>query len=384
MRYAYLSNGHLFLSLDGADPIEIESEFARQVMERHADAVQRRKWRGQGDGETNPLGYNLWGNAGPLEETTLVRIESATLSPDGRFLYYFLRTESVGGLFRYDIDAKEEVRIFHKTDVNLADLIHHPKEESMLCSVSDGEGRSIGMLGTERFNMKVLTEGDSIDMAPSWIPEKGNAIVFQSAGIGRNQNGQFAGVASFCIEMANLDTGETQTLLEDPRYDYLCPKMDKDGHLYCIRRPYYETGRRVSHMSALKDFLLVPFRLLKAFFGFLNVMSQIFGKQSLTNATTGQRKNEDTRAMFIKGRMIEISATSAAKNDESPIPDDWELIKVDSTGRVRTLQKKVSDFGFKSADGLVYTNGRSIYLHGDAKRDQMHRSKSFIDAVVLL
>ena len=60
----------------------------------------------------------------------------------------------------------------------LAFTVHSPNGTSHIATMS-AAGRGI----------KDITEGDAVDEAPSWIPGSGNAILFQSAGVGPNQIG---------------------------------------------------------------------------------------------------------------------------------------------------------------------------------------------------
>lgn len=45
MNYAYISGGRLYVSRNGAKPVEIESAFAAQVVARHQQAMERRQWK---------------------------------------------------------------------------------------------------------------------------------------------------------------------------------------------------------------------------------------------------------------------------------------------------------------------------------------------------
>jgi hypothetical protein len=66
-----------------------------------------------------------------------------------------------------------------------------------------------------------------------------------------------------------MESAELETLAEDPHTDYLSPQVTEDGTLLYIRRPYNEHGR-LRPLRALKDTLLLPFRLLYALFQFFN------------------------------------------------------------------------------------------------------------------
>jgi len=379
MNFAYTTNGKLFIARDGKAPWEIDSEFVSQVTRRHQQSVDRHHWKSSGgDGA---MSYNLWNRTQQGLESSLVKVQSACESPNGESIYYSLRSESVGGLFRYDFEEGYEQRIFHKEDLDIDDLEHHPKRGELLCSIGDGVGRNIALVGNCRYNLRFLTEGDSHDRAPSWVPGEEDSLVYQSAGIGRNQSGLPVGVANSTIEKLNLKTGHQETVLEDERYDFLSPKADAEGNLYCIRRPYCSAGQPVGWGKALGDFLMIPFRLLKALFGFLNMMTQVFGKQNLTNATTGSKQVVDLREVYIKERMLDISKLDSNGEDASVIPADWELVRLSPDGNLKVLGNRIGDFGYCGSGAIVHTNGFSIFKQADGKTELLYRSKEIVESV---
>ena len=72
--------------------------------------------------------------------------------------------------------------------------------------------------------LEQVTKGDSLDLAPKWIPGFRRAIVFQSAGICRDRTGEIVDRKHSTIEQLDLDRQEVITLASDPKYDLLSPK----------------------------------------------------------------------------------------------------------------------------------------------------------------
>src|SRR5437660_493038 len=138
--------------------------------------------------------------------------------------------------------------------------------------------------------------GESLGAAHRWIPGEGRRLVFQSAGIGRDRHGNFAGLAPFSIQHLDIDSGEMKTLAEDSANDLLTPQMTADGTLYYIRRPY-TTGRELNLLRILKDIVLFPFRLGYAVFHYLQVFSMIYTGKKLTGAAGPQARQLDTKEM---------------------------------------------------------------------------------------
>ena len=157
----------------------------------------------------------------------------------------------------------------------------------------------------ENIKHRLVTEGDSLDECPSWVPGTGRRLVFQSAGIARDQNGHPRDQSCFRVEQLDLDSQKMDVVVEDVRFDYLAPRMDSAGNLFAVRRPYESRHPRVSPLQLLKDILLFPFRVLMAIAAFLNVFSMFFRQQPLYRAG-GPESQEDSQRMVLFGRLIDI------------------------------------------------------------------------------
>src|SRR5262249_20156200 len=146
---------------------------------------------------------------------------------------------------------------------SLEDLRLHPDGNRLLCAQHARNGAAnIVVMDADGGNFRELTGGDTVDTAPSWVPGQADAILFQSSGLARNQAGYVVAQGPASIQMADTNAGSLTMVLEDPRHDFLQPRVGADGFLYFIRRPYetprYGTG------NAIVDALMFPFRLLRA------------------------------------------------------------------------------------------------------------------------
>lgn len=384
MNYAYISGGRLYVSRNGAQPVEIESAFAAQVVARHQQAMERRQWKAGSGDSMMTRGYDLWGNGsrgGSGDDSLLVRMLSVTGSPRPELIYYSLATDAVGGLFCQNLDTGEERRVFHKERYHLDDLAHHPTRNEILAVKRDADGSSIVITACERFDVHTVTEGDSLDLSPSWIPGEEDSFVYQSAGVGRNQSGNAIGLGPCSIIRVDMKSGRSTVLLEDEQYDYLCPRMDKEGNLYCIRRKYDRGGRALTVGETIKEFVLVPVRLVKALFGFLNMMSQIFGKESLLKTGVGGKKEIDRQEVFLKGRLIDLKKRENAKEEHGIAPSDWTLIKVDPSGAVSEVRGNVCDFDWNPQSGLILTNGLAVSGEENSGWSSVFKGKDIIEYV---
>jgi hypothetical protein len=319
-----------------------------------------------------------------------VHITGATQSTKDGKVFFVLETESAGGLFLYDWHKNQEQRLFHKEHFHARDLDFHPEHNTIVCSQYFENGTAnIVIMNTEGHDVHQLTEGDSVDEAPSWLPGRDRRIVFQSAGIARTQQGYFMGTGPFSIQQMNLENKRLTTVLEDPQYDFLLPHISKDGDLYFIRRPYEMPGRTsYGILQGFIDFLMFPFRLLRAIFHFLNFFSLTFSQKPLTTASGPQITGDDEQTLMLRGRMVDAAKAlrEAEKDQEAPslVPNSWELVRWNPTGVETVLAKGVVAFDLAPNDTLVYTNGSAVYeLNKQGKLRQLLKG-NLIENVMLI
>src|SRR5882724_6323093 len=140
-------------------------------------------------------------------EMRVVITRACWSSQSGRWLYA-LETDDIAGLFALDADGTQEQRLFHTSDFDFRDLSAEPAGDLVACSLVRGEFSNLAVIRVDGKDFNEITEGDSVDLAPSWIPGKTRTLVFQSAGIARNQKGQHSGRGPFAIQELSLDTGD--------------------------------------------------------------------------------------------------------------------------------------------------------------------------------
>jgi hypothetical protein len=228
-----------------------------------------------------------------------------------------------------------------------------------------------------------LTEGDSLDLAPSFEQGTTRRIVFQSAGVARTREGQAVGVGPFAIRRLDLDRGEVDTVAEDEGFDFLGPRGLADGTTIAIRRPH--TGRGgASFWASTKDFLLFPARLLYALFQYLNFFSARYAGKPLTTAG-GPKQETDARQMMVWGNLMEATSQEEG-DDDTPavVASSWTLVRLHADGRTDTLARGVLAFDVASDGTVVYTNGNGIYRLGAGGKKDRIASGSGIEQVVVL
>ncbi len=268
-------------------------------------------------------------NAGGNAE---IRFSGVAAGASGAELLYAIDTDFVGGLFQYDLKEGYERRLYHRNQFRASDLSRHPKDATLAFAIQlpDGTAR-LATMSPEGRGFKEVTEGDAVDEAPSWAAGDGHVIVFQSAGVGRNQAGVRTSLSTYAIQRLDLDNNKMDMLVEDESTDALSPRMTADGSLYYIRRPYEPHGKPVSIWRVGLDCLLFPFRLLRALVVFFNFLSLMFTRKPLITSGGPPTEGPDQRFLMLWGRAVDaekaLRENSNKRGGPSLVPASWQLVK---------------------------------------------------------
>lgn len=367
---AYLADGRLFVKEGAASPTEILCTFAENLKERMAKLHQKNDWKNSSGG--NPMtGTLVWGND-PLDEghvgTAIVAIARGEKRGE---LLYGLNTDDVAGIFLRPVRQNaDERRLIHTNESHIHALSSPDADGRVACSISGLSGLqnlSIYCIGSPGFT--VITEGDSLDTAASWVPGKAGHLVYQSAGIGRNGNGQWIDTGPASIEYLDTTRGEIKTLLADHQHDFLSPQLTADGQLYCIRRPY-KGSVRVGFKKFVSGWLGAPFRLVRAIASWLNFFSVRYTGKPLNSAGGPQADAPDYRQMMLLGNVIDANQAredAARRGEKNPdiVPKTWQLIQTSGTQPsqdAKVLAKGVIAFHVLDDDhSILYSNGSAIF-----------------------
>ncbi|MDX2226334.1 MAG: hypothetical protein SFY92_04455 [Verrucomicrobiae bacterium] len=381
---AYLSEGRLHIKEPEKPVREIPSHFAQTLKERLQQIHQRNEWKNQG------RGAQFAGRAMGSPDLNLpaAMISSITSASTPGEVIYALRTDEIGGVFRIKTTGVEEHRLRHSQKMFIHYLCRHPATHKIACSVDNSDGTSsLAVMEPDASHLHELTEGDSLDIAPSWVPGTENDLIFQSAGLGRDREGLIIGLGPFAIEKLTGDTGEIETLLQDPKTDFLLPRLDGAGRLLYIRRPYKPPGQ-TSFWHSVWDAVMIPFRLLGALFAFLNAFSYLFSGKPLTRAGGPKSQNNELRQMRIWGHLVHAKATldtHKQSGDETPdlVPRDWELCR-EEDGAETVLARGVLYYDLGPENSLVYTNGSGVFhLTADGKKNTLCKGRGIEQISIL-
>lgn len=388
MQIAWLTPGGLHLRDASGAVRTFESAFGKTVRERHVSIQRRHGWKSEGRGSRFMAGGLLWGMPGKDPAELRIAMTSVTACPAKGRVFYSLDADGLDAVCAVSLEDLSEKRLLHGSDRRLRYLAASPDGSRIACSVGHRDGSaSVALMNEEAADLTEVTEGDSVDLAPSWASGSGHVLVYQSAGIGRDRSGAPAGLGPFAIQRIDLARGEVETLLDSPAHDFLGPKIGADGTLYAIRRPRAAGG--TAWWRGLLDFVLLPFRLVWAVFQYLNFFSTKYTGKPLTAAGGPKREGADIRQMMVWGNLIDAEAESrdAAKEAGEPpsvVPRTWELVARRVDGNLEALARGVVSFDVASDGSVVYSTGTAVYRRDAAGSRQRLVQASGIEQVVAL
>ena len=388
MRFVFLTEGNLFLKEEGRDVSEIESPFAQAAVDRATTRGARQAWKGQErGGPGNPYSAStVWGRqaSAATDDHPTFRHVARGAGPDE--LLYTLAMSASSGLFRYSLASRDELRLFHRQDFDACGLSCDPVNGQIVVASRGKE--TLGKLeliddATRRRDL--ITAGDGHDSNPSHDATARGIVYFQSSGVGRNERGDIVALGPAAIHRLDQTSGQMETVLEDDDWDFLQPKTDTSGTLYYIRRPYASRDD-LPFGQKVKAFVLLPFHLAGAIFGFLDAFSRMFGKQSLRPAGKGPGipVSQSRYATFHDTTIqLERVLNKRGKVDDSTqlVPKTWELIRRGRSGEETVIAKHVVSFDLGPAGELIYTDGLRVWESGSPPR-KLHEGH-IIQSVVI-
>jgi hypothetical protein len=376
---AFISNGKLFYQAPGHELRELQSPHVRTVMDRMERHQQLHGWK-----EGTAFARSFTGRERHVATDAVgIQATSAQFPAHDRVLY-FLKDDTFGGLFEYDLAQDTEKRLLHKQYLSLDDLRVHPDGHRLLCAQHARNGAAnIVVMDADGSNYRELTGGDTVDVAPTWVPGQADAVLFQSSGLARNPAGHVLAQGPASIQLADTAAGSLTMILEDPRLDFLQPRIGANGFLYFIRRPY-ETPR-YGMENALTDALMFPFRLLRALFHFLNFFSLMYTRKPLITAS-GPAVQADLKDILVKGKRLDAEAalrTGVQLNGvPSLVPASWQLICRSPQGEEHVLASHVASFDIASDGTILFSNGYGVFALDGANPPQvLLRDKLIADVI---
>jgi len=243
--------------------------------------------------------------------------------------------------------------------------------DRVAASVSDGDGaaKNIAILNVKTNDFYLLSGGDSIDENAYFSKHK-NKVYFDSRGIGRDNDMQIVEFTNSTI-CAITDDRQFEEVLIEPNFDVFCPKDDKNGNLYYMKKPYKRVKAKGVFRSLL-DAILIPFWLAYGLFKLLSFFAGIAKRSSKKTQERGAGDNPtrpqsmSERDLYIQNEMINIEKEekkNARKGNKTPgfAPRSIELWCMDKDGNKQRLIKGLLSYDIADDGKIVYSNGRYCF-----------------------
>lgn len=388
--FALLAQSRLYVASSDGPPRPVDSAFGEAVRERAVQIQRRHEWKEVGRGARFMSRGLLWGMPDQDGATMRVAVTGLSRGAAPGELVYTLEAGGVGGVLSLRLADLLEKRLRHGNQPRLRYLAAAPGRDLLVCSVGNPDGTAnLAVLQADGTALRTVTEGDCIDIAPSWVPGPGSSVVYQSAGIGRDRAGAFVELAPFAVHRIDLERGEVATLAQDAAVDFLGPRLGPDGALYCIRRPRRPERPGGLWRSLLDVVLFVP-RLLLALFHYLNFVSTAYSGKPLTTAGGPRKEGADVRRMMVWGNLIdaeEAARENAVRGDTEPpavVPRSWKLVRRPPDGPEEVLAAGVVSFDLASDGTVLYTTGSAVYRLDAARTRTRLLAQPAIEQVVAL
>lgn len=314
-------------------------------------------------------------------------INSLAFVKDEEALYTF-SVNDMSGMYKknFSLEKDSEAHVVHSNVTEFLGIDYNEKTEVAITSIkNDAVKADLAVVDVKNGDYRAVTGGDSKDSNPSFSAHKPNTVLYDTSGVGRDYGGRFVAYAPAAIASLDLNSMQITDIYGDENYSYICPKDDKDGNIYCIRRPVKDKKKR----NLFIDILLIPWRILQAIYYFLESFVMLFTGKTFTekteNPTKGRERN--SRQIIIDGKRIEADKEFKRnqKNKDKLagfIPQSWQLVKLVSGGEAQTIKKGVSSFDILDDGSIVCCNGRHVMLVKDGKTEKIASGSAILQVSV--
>lgn len=384
--FLYIAQGRIFLKEPDQPARQIESIFAQTMAHRAQQIRQRNAWKTQGFGARFMSGGMPWssGSDDPDQVELPVIINAVARGTQDEEILYSLASGEIGGIFSIESNGQNERRLLHTADFRIRELNASP-ENKIACVIRTKLGSHIAVMRGDGGELSDITQGDSIDASPVWVPGSSHELIFQSAGIARNADGFAVGVSASQIMKVNSESCETEVLLGDEEHDYLDPKVDAAGNLYCVRKPHESLTPSFNPFRALWDLALLPVRLLFALFQFMNFFTMRYTGKALVSSGNIRQRQMDPRQIMIMENLLHARAANglfAPNRRDWKVSRSWTLVKKSPDGRIENIADGVLTFDLCDDGSLLYTNGNRVFARSGTGQPRELLKEQFISQVL--
>ncbi|MCL1975172.1 MAG: hypothetical protein FWG61_03300, partial [Firmicutes bacterium] len=206
----YLSQGKMYAYHDGQvvyHPSEAVDKYRRNIM----DIYKRKEWKTSGQGARFTGAYT-----NTMEESSVYAQVEALCLIDEENLIYGANMDNSCGIYLKDAHEPQapDRFIVRCTDTKLFYLDYEPLEKLLVVCVSDGTlERHLVLCHRDKGDFEQITEGESIDITPTFSRLDPKHIFFSSAGIYFDSYRQTAHISAYALNRLDLRSGDICEML---------------------------------------------------------------------------------------------------------------------------------------------------------------------------
>lgn len=369
----YLSNQALH-QLQGQKTQSIDCQAVSQYKKNLQEIKQRKQWKTTGTG-AQFMGMSQYDDA---DEFANIFPVDAVLTDDQQMIYAARLQDGCAIYIKSLLDPQQaEALVLRNNEFVVHHLDYEAQNKRLILSASKGYAyeRHLCVLGLDSSRLQYITEGDCQDEHPCFDPQQPDIVYYDSCGFAYDQQGNVSvGPKEIC--RLNLKTGELETIISDPRYDFYKPQIDATGQLYFLKRPYKNQSYSG---SSLKDILYAPFKIIRAVIGWLDFFTQRYTGESLkstSGANPAKARQKSEEELFVEGNLIKAQKAlqqnqSAGEKFAGVIPRNWELIQYSADGEQKVLKRGVLCYALNTEGSLYYSNGKYLIAMTADQTEQM-------------
>ncbi len=339
----------------------LHSQYLDSYNKARLEIENRNTWKTSGSGAMFMGMQRQSENFDPSQNKA--KVNGITLYKDNKIIYTIHINEVSGIFIKNPFDAKEhEGHILHKDNVIFHNIDFSSTNNQVITSVSEHSIEShLALLDLEQSHYHFITEGECIDQNPTWSKTSDHTVYYDTAGVALDPSTHRKLIGPKFICKLDLDSGTIDEIISDEKFNYTKPKEDAEGNLYFIRMPYKEIK---SKGFSILSILLIPFIILKAIFGWLNIFSMMYAGKTLTSkgANPAKQKEINPKELFIEGNLINAEKSldeNKRLGEKYPgiAPRSWELMKMEPGQDPITIKKGVIDYDINDQGEIIYSNG---------------------------
>lgn len=362
------NDGLIFKTFEDGKILEYGCDFHDNYIDTARRAAKNSEWKTQGSG-ARFMGVYEDANANP-DNGIFSYFNSVDFFKNSENIIYSITVDRVSGIFTKDLtaDKDSEGHIIHSAELVFNGAYPSPDGKKIVTCIKDNYVNShLAVYDVMTNDYFTVTDGDSADFDAIISVRDSSLIYFSSKGAGRNTDGEFIKYSTSSIFTYDIDSGNLEEILSDNAKSLVKPKDDKDGNLYYIIKP--EKEKRRSFFGTLLDIILIPWKLFKALFNFIELFTTMFTGKGFSEKSNNPAKTRDKspKEIFIEDNLI--NANEEYKNNlrhkdkfAGIAPWSWQLVKRDPSGNVTPIKNGVIDYCVSDSGDIVFTNGKHVIL----------------------